>query len=172
MKKVQTFETERLVLRPTNVSDAPFIYELMNTPKWHQFIGDRKITSEQKALEYIELKMLPQLERLGFSNNTVIRKSDNQKIGTCGLYDREGLEGIDIGFAFLPQYEGQGYGYESAQVLKEAAFNQFGITIIDAITSKENHASQRLLKKLGMSVAGMVNLPGDDEELLRFRITK
>ena len=172
MNKVLKFETERLLLRPTTLNDAPFIYELMNTPKWHQFIGDRKITSEQKAREYIELKMLPQLERLGFTNNTVIRKSDNQKLGTCGLYDREGLEGLDIGFAFLPQYEGQGYGYESAKVLMDAAFNQFGMTMVDAITSKENHASQKLVKKLGMSLEGTVTLPGDDEELLRFRITK
>ena len=172
MNKVLKFETERLLLRPTTLNDAPFIYELMNTPKWHQFIGDRKITSEQKAREYIELKMLPQLERLGFTNNTVIRKSDNQKLGTCGLYDREGLEGLDIGFAFLPQYEGQGYGYESAKVLMDAAFNQFGMTMVDAITSKENHASQKLVKKLGMSLEATVILPGDNEELLRFRITK
>jgi hypothetical protein len=46
--------------------------------------------------------MTPQLKKLGFSSYTVIRKTDNAKVGSSGLYDREGLEGIDLGFAFLP----------------------------------------------------------------------
>ena len=36
-------------------------------------------------------------------------------MGSCGLYDREGLDGVDIGFAFLPQFEGQGFGFEAAK---------------------------------------------------------
>jgi len=110
--------------------------------------------------------MLPQLERLGYGNYTVIRKSDRAKIGTCGLYDRKGLEGVDIGFAFLPAYEGQGYGYESANKIKEAGLSVFGIKKLSAITAKENIASQKLLEKLGFYFSEFVTLPDDDEEEL------
>lgn len=48
------------------------------------------------------------------NSNTVIRKLDNVKIGTCGLYDREGIDGVDIGFAFLPEYEKKGFAFENA----------------------------------------------------------
>ena len=93
-----SFETDRLYLRPTTVVDASFIMELLNTPKWIKYIGDRNIKSVADAALYIENKMLPQLEELGYSNYTVIRKSDLQKIGSCGLYNRKGIDGIDIGF--------------------------------------------------------------------------
>ena len=166
----KTILTERLVLKPTTEEDAEFIFELLNTPKWLKFIGDRNVRSTTDAAEYIKTRMLPQLERLGYGNYTVVRTSDNIKIGTCGLFDREGLEGIDIGFAFLPDYEGKGYGFESANKLKEVAFEEFGIKEINAITSKENINCQKLLGKLGLKLKGTTILPNEKEELLLYTI--
>jgi len=34
MTQYKTFETERLIIKPTSVEDAGFIFELFNTPKW------------------------------------------------------------------------------------------------------------------------------------------
>ena len=112
--------------------------------------------------------MLPQLEKLGYSNYTLIRKSDDAKLGCCGLYDREGLEGVDIGFALLPEYEKQGYAFEASKELMRAAVEDFGITKIKGITSKDHFASQKLLQKLGMICSGTVVLPDEEEELLVF----
>jgi [ribosomal protein S5]-alanine N-acetyltransferase len=166
----KSFETERLIIRPTNISDAPFIFELLNTPKWIKNIGNRNINSVDDAKNYINNKMIPQLERLGYANNTVIRKSDNVKLGTCGLYNREELEGVDIGFAFLPQYEKMGYAFESASKLKEIAKSEFGISELSAITIKENIDSQNLIIKLGLTFEKMINLPNDPEDLMLFYI--
>jgi RimJ/RimL family protein N-acetyltransferase len=170
MVKFKSFETERLILDPTTEEDAAFIHDLFNTPKFIKFIGDRNIHSVKKAKEYIQTKKLPQLKRLGYSNYTVKLKQDLTRIGTCGLFDREGVEGIDIGFAFLPEYERKGYAYESALRLKEAAFTEFGIAEISAITTKINHSSQRLLEKLGLKLVGLTKVPDDHEELLLFKI--
>lgn len=164
------YETERLYLRPTGIEDAAFIYELFNTPKWLRYIGNRNLTCVEDAEDYIVKRMIPQLERLGFSNNTVIRKKDGAKIGTCGLYDREGIEGLDIGFAFLPQYERQGYGFEAANRILRMAREDLNVHIIKGITSKENIASQNLLKKLGLRLTGEIILPGEDEKILLFQI--
>ncbi len=168
MNPYKTFETERLLLRPTCEEDADFVLTLLNSPKWLKFIGDRNVYSVAAAKSYIKEKMIPQLERLGYSNYTVIRKSDLAKIGTCGLYDRKGLEGVDIGFAFLPAYERQGYGFESANKIKEAGLHIFGIKKLSGITAKKNIASQKLLEKLGFHFREFVTLPDDDEELLLY----
>jgi ribosomal-protein-alanine N-acetyltransferase len=172
MSQFKSFETQRLILRPTAEEDAVFVHELLNTPKWLQYIGDRNVRSVEEAKEYVKNKIRPQLERLGYSNYTVIRKSDQHKMGSCGLYDREGLEGIDIGFAFLPQYEKQGYAFEAANKMKYLAFEAFGITTINAITNVKNRSSQKLLEKLGMKQIGTTILPGEEEELLLYSITK
>jgi RimJ/RimL family protein N-acetyltransferase len=172
MSRYKIFETERLTLKPTSEEDDTFIFELLNTPKWIKYVGDRNVKTVEGAREYIKIKMLPQLKRLGYANYTVIRKADNCKMGTCGLYDREGLEGIDIGFAFLPEYERKGYAFESASKLKEVAFNEFGLTQINAITVKDNISSQKLLEKLGMKLNGTTKIPNDNEELLLYKIEK
>ena len=168
MSSYKSFETERLIIRPTNIEDAAFIFELMNSPKWLKNIGQRNLNSIDDAKNYINQKMIPQLEKLGYTNNTVIRKSDQVKIGTCGLYSREGLEGVDIGFAFLPQYEKMGYAFEAANKLMQIAFPEFGIKKINAITIKENIASQKLIEKLGLTFQKVIKLPNDPEDLMLY----
>ncbi|WP_299433611.1 GNAT family N-acetyltransferase [uncultured Aquimarina sp.] len=165
---MEHFETDRLLLKPATIEDAAFYLKLLNSPKWLQNIGDRNVRSIEDAEHYITEKMMPQLKRLGYSNYTVIRKSDNQKLGCCGLYDREGIEGVDIGFAFLPEYEGKGYAYESALKIKEAGISLFGIKKISAITIPENKSSQKLLEKLDFSFIKIINIPNDDEDLMLY----
>lgn len=166
-----TFETERLILRPTDLRDASFILELLNTPKWLQYIGDRNVKSLDDAKDYINKKIIPDFERLGFCNFTVIRKEDNVKMGSCGLYDRPGLEGVDIGFAFLPAYEKMGYAYEASQQILKAAIEQYKLKNIKAITTKENYASQKLLEKLGLTFSKIIRIPDDSVDLMLYELS-
>jgi len=168
MKTYNYFSTERLTLRPTSIEDAPFIIELLNSPLWIQNIGDRNVYSISAAENYIKTKMLPQLEMLGYGNYTVIRNSDDALMGTVGLYDRAGTEGIDIGFAFLPQYFGQAYAFESAQRIMEAAVQEFGLKIIGGYTLPSNKASQKLLEKLGLKFVDIRKIPNDKEDIMYY----
>ncbi len=167
-----TLETDRLLLKPSVPEDAGFICKLLNSPKWLQNIGDRGVRTEEDALLYIQDRIRPQFERLGYGNFTVIRKSDGAKMGTCGLYDRDGLDGIDIGFAFLPAFEGKGYALEASRLLKEKAFDEWGLDKILAITTQENVPSQKLLEKLGLRFQGHIRLPQDDTDLLLYQVLK
>lgn len=164
------FHTKRLVLFPTDLQDAEFFVDLLNTPKWHHYIGDRNVRSIEDAKAYIKKRILPQFERLGYGNYTVILKPDDQKIGTCGLYSREGRTDIDIGFAFLPQFEGFGFATEACTRLIDVAFNDFGLKELKAFTMEENHPSRKLLSRLGMKVVGECQLPDDEEVLLEYEL--
>jgi RimJ/RimL family protein N-acetyltransferase len=171
MTTYNTYETERLTLRPTAQEDAAFILELINSPKWVQNIGDRQVHTLADAEQYIAEKVTPQLERLGFGNYTLIRKADGKKLGTCGLYDREGMEGVDIGFALLAAYERKGYAYEAAEKLMAVAEKEWQLPLVQGITLEVNTASRRLLEKLGLTFVEHVYLPNDPEELLLYRRT-
>lgn len=172
MNDYKTFETERLLLKPVQLEDAAFLLKLLNSPKWIQFIGERNVKTIAEAKTYISERMLPQLQELGYGNYTVIRKLDNVKMGTCGLYNREGLDGIDIGFAFLPEFEKQGFAFESAHKILKVGFNEFNISKVSAITVQENLSSQKLIKKLGLKFKKVISLPNDSEELLLYSIKK
>ena len=102
MNQYKSFSSKRLIIRPTFEQDAELIFQLMNTPKFIKYVGDRKISSINDAKNYIHYKMLPQLYKIGYSTYTLVKKSKGNKIGICGLYDRNGIEGIDIGFSILP----------------------------------------------------------------------
>lgn len=163
------YETERLILKPTTEDDAEFIIELLNSPTWLKYIGNRNVTTKTEAEEYINKRIKPQLDRIGISSFTLVTKADNIKVGLCGLYDREGLDGFDIGFALLPEFENNGYALESAIKVKEIAINELKLNEIKAITTKDNVASQRLLEKLGLQFNSTIRIPNDDEELLLYK---
>lgn len=112
------------------------------------------------------------MQSLGFGNYTIIRKSDGEKIGSCGLCHRQGVEGIDIGFALLPNFEKKGYVFESVNYLKEIAFNNFKLKQISGITSKKNKASQDLLMKIGLIFEKKIILPNETEEILLYTLLK
>ncbi|WP_244140738.1 GNAT family N-acetyltransferase [Kaistella flava (ex Peng et al. 2021)] len=153
-----------------SIDDAPFIFELYNSPNFIKFIGDRNIKSIEDAENYITNKFLPQFERLGYGNFLIKLKSEGTKIGGVGIFEREGLEVNDIGFSFLPEFEGKGFGFEASKKLMETVFSEFGLKKISAITSKQNIASQKLIEKLRLQYIKTVSLPNDDEELLYYEI--
>ena len=78
MKRHKTFATERLLLKPISLEDAELVFELLNSPKWVKYIGDRNIKSIKDAKKYIRTKMLPQLIRIGFSVYTLVIKQNNK----------------------------------------------------------------------------------------------
>ncbi|MCB0686103.1 MAG: GNAT family N-acetyltransferase [Saprospiraceae bacterium] len=166
------FETERLLIRPTNFDDAPFLLLLLNTPKWLEFIGDRKVYDLPASRNYIKERIIPQFYKWGFGNYTLIRKMDKIPIGCCGLYDRPGVDGIDLGFALMPAFEKYGYALEAAQKMLEIATDIFKLNKVSAITSTENMASQNLLRKLGMKYQGLLSISDEDDPVLLFQLSK
>lgn len=172
MQKYTSLETKRLRLIPASKDFAPFALKLMNSPKWIEFIGQRNIHTVEDAEKYIEEKMLPQFERLGFGNYYVVEKFSGETLGACGLYTREGLESVDIGFAFLEEYEGKGFAYEAASKIMQEGIEQFGLTSICAITTPENKSSQKLIEKLGLRFKEIINLPDDPVDLMLYEWKK
>lgn len=159
------YETERLIIRPMSLDDAEFIFDLYNRPKFIQFIGDRHIKTVADAENYIKERFLPQLERLGYGNYLMVTKEGNHKIGGVGIFEREGLDVVDIGFSLLDEFEGKGYAYEAASKVKSIGMNDFGLKKLSAITSKDNFSSQKLIEKLGLKFQKHIILPGENEEL-------
>lgn len=58
MSRYKSFETARLLLRPTDLNDAEFIYKLKNTPKWLKNIGNKTVHSVSDVKEQIENKTI------------------------------------------------------------------------------------------------------------------
>lgn len=159
-------ETERLQLCYMNTSDAPFMLQLLNMPSYYRFIGDRGVRNIEQAEEYIRERPLKSYEQFGFGYYIVRLKTNGEPLGMVGLVKREGLEHVDIGFAFLETEAGKGFGYEASSALMQWARSNKGIEIFAGIVQDDNPVSIRLLEKLGLRFVKKIVL--DDEELLLY----
>jgi RimJ/RimL family protein N-acetyltransferase len=164
-KEIVVLETPRLILRRQTTDDAEFIFSLVNDPSWLRFIGDRGVRSVEDARAYILKGAMDSYSRHGFGLYLTVLKDSGIPIGICGLVKRESLADVDIGFAFLPQFAGQGYAYESACAVMAHAKNDIGLKRLIAITDPENLASIRLLEKLGLSFERKIRVAADKDEI-------
>lgn len=166
-------ETPRLRLYPLTEADAEFFLEIANTPKWLEYIGDRNIHSVEDAAAYIRKRAATHHPERGNTGYNVTLKSNGKIIGNCGLYQRQDFIYPDLGFAFLPEYEGKGYGTESAQKVLEVAFEVFDLPEVPAFTTEENKGSQALLEKLGFVYQGMIVMSEyPDEETMYYLLKR
>lgn len=78
---------------------------------------------------------------------------------------------MDIGFGFLPEYEGKGYGFEASVEIIKLAKWEFKLKKVVAITNPINKNSIKLLEKLGLVFEKRVKPFDDDAELLLFAKT-
>jgi RimJ/RimL family protein N-acetyltransferase len=84
------------------------------------------------------------------------------------LVKRDGLDDVDVGYAFLPQYWSKGYASESVSAVLAYARNTLGIHRILGITTPDNISSIRVLEKAGLEFERMIKLAGDESELKLF----
>jgi RimJ/RimL family protein N-acetyltransferase len=165
-----SLKTERLIIRSLVVEDKLFIHQLLNTPSWLQFIGDRNIRTLVDAENYLVNGPLKSYREHGFGPWLVSLGEDETPIGICGLFKREYLNSPDLGFAFLPEFEGRGYAAEAVAEILADAEQRGALRKVVAFTDPDNVRSIRLLERSGFRFTEMIKPPNEDHELMLFTI--
>lgn len=146
-------ETERLILRKFEESDAERMFLMDSNPEVMKYIGVptlSDISESQNAIRMIR----QQYAENGIGRLAVIEKESNLLIGWSGLklltQEINGYNNVyDLGYRFLPEYWGKGYASESAKASLDFGFNGLKIDIIYAHAHSGNLASNEILRKLG-----------------------
>jgi RimJ/RimL family protein N-acetyltransferase len=138
--------TQRLTLSLISEDDYNFIFTLVNSKGWLEFIGDRKVHSTEDSIKYIQ--KINKTEDLTY---WIVRlKDNNTPIGIISFLKRSYLENFDIGFAFLPEFNGYGYAYEAAKEVLSVVNKKPEHSKVLATTVPQNINSIKLLTKLGL----------------------
>jgi RimJ/RimL family protein N-acetyltransferase len=164
----EILQTDRLRLRKFNQGDAAFMMKLTNTEDWLKNIGNRNTGSEELARKYLENGNIRNYSELGYGGYLVELKETGEPLGMCGLFKRESLDHPDIGFAFMPQWYGMGYGFEAASAVLKYALEELHLPKVFGITLPSNKGSARILEKIGLNYIGLTRLTTDDDELMLF----
>lgn len=151
-----SLETERLLLRKTQMSDAPVIQELaaeydvarylLNMP--HPYPPDGAVTWIQQVLE-----LEANGEEGGFS---ITRKADGQFMGVIGMHFEKEHNRAEIGYWIGKPYWGQGYMSESVRRMIQHGFEAWGFNRIYARCFAPNIGSERVMQKAGLLYEGMM----------------
>src|SRR5262245_37459408 len=149
-------QTERLVVRWLETDDAPFIVDLLNQPSWLRYIGDRGVKTLDDARRYLLEGPIEMYRRVGFGLYLLEQRDTREPVGMCGLIKRDTLDDVDLGFALLPQFWGQGYAFEAADAVLAYGRGAVGLQRIVAICTPDNESSVKLLERLGFRFEQMV----------------
>ena len=153
-KKRPSLETERLVLRPFELDDAPRVkllagdYDIaattLNVPHpYEDGMAEKWIGSHQERFE--------RGEEIVFA---ITLKGSGELIGAIGLLLKREHEKAEMGYWIGKPYWGRGYCTEAGRAVLRYAFTDGGLNRVHAYHFHHNPASGRVMQKLGMKYEG------------------
>jgi ribosomal-protein-alanine N-acetyltransferase len=142
-------ETQRLLMREMTTDDAEYAYLLNLDPEVIQYTGDKSFESIDDARNF--LTNYDHYKKYGYGRWALILKETNEYIGWCGLKYLPEANKNDVGFRLMKKYWNKGYATEAAIKSLELGFHRFNMESIVAHADIENHASIRVLEKIGMT---------------------
>lgn len=92
----------------------------------------------------------------------LIHERATQEIaGVVGLFpsELEEEEVIEIGWAVFPKFQRRGLAFEAAQAATRFGFEQLNLPSVVALPSEDNHPSNRICEKLGMTRVRKLDYP-------------
>lgn len=152
-------QTARLTLRQVRDSDAEAIYAFRSDPDVSRYNGaPYEDLEESKAL----------IERLTrqFNAKTTLSwamtlTGDDQVIGLCGFgYWARVVRIAELGFDLAKAHWGQGLTPEAASAVMHFGFEHMNLNRIVAEVHGNNHASVRVMEKLGFVLEGILRDDG------------
>ena len=139
-----TLTTSRLILSPFQESDWLFFLRLRRDPAIMRFMAD--IASQEDIRRVFDARLID-------TGAFVIRQQGvSTPVGDIGLCrTAENPQEADVGYSIATYAQGQGYASEALRALCQHAFDEAGVTALNAWVLAGNVGSQRVLQKLGFS---------------------
>lgn len=143
-------ETERLILRPWEESDAEALFKYASDPEIGPIAGWQPHASVEDSLEIIRTVFAaPEVY-------AVVLKETGEPIGSCGIMFTEGLHSAamnkdeaEIGYWIGKPYWGQGMIPEAVKALLERCFNDLMLDAVWCGYYDGNIKSKRVCEKSG-----------------------
>ena len=172
-------ETDRLILRTIDESDAAEQYRVLNTPNVMARLGG---TKELHEIEAKHAKAMQWYATRGFSFLMLIEKDSGELVGHAGikLVDNElapNQGDHEIGWLIREDRWRRGYAWEAMVAVIDWAFGRVGAPHVVALTSEANIGSWKLMEKLGMERREDLDFddpayPPEDRKVIQYSLTK
>ncbi len=102
---------------------------------------------------------------------SILEAETGDFVGLSSLMVKEvaGKEELEVGYFLLPQYWGRGYASEAARLALDFAFRALKTESVIALIDRENEASARVARALGMRLEREIAQPDYVQRVFRVR---
>ena len=160
-------ETERLILRELELSDAEGMFELDSNPNVHLFLGNNPVKHIEESIDMIQ-NIQKQYKDFGIGRWAVVLKETNEFIGWSGIkYITNEINNhknfYELGYRFIEKHWGKGYASESGKAFVDYAFKDMKVEALYAYADAGNENSRKILEKLGFHFVNSFEYEGEIE---------
>ncbi len=148
--KIPTITTSRLILRAFTKEDVDPLHHILGEKEILRYFPNPSPPSRDKVEKLIAAR-LDHWEEHGYGWWAIEQRLKKGLIGWSGLLFLPETKEVEVGYLLGKAFWGKGLATEAAQACLQYGFKNFDMEIIVAIVHPENMASQRVIKKLGMS---------------------
>lgn len=144
-------ETERILIHPLSLDDAPALTEILSDPEVMKY-SVRGVCDESATRKFIT-ECLSCYKSHGVGPWALIDKKSKDFIGFCGVGPESvgEIEEFNLGYRLAKRYWGLGLAAESARAALAYAFGEKGLKSVIVIIEPKHVASMRVAEKVGFS---------------------
>jgi [ribosomal protein S5]-alanine N-acetyltransferase len=149
-------ETDRLILRPVQLSDAESIFSYAKNPNVCKYTLWEVHQSVEDSLNYIKDYIFHHYSKGVPEPWGITLKSDPSKmIGTVGCFwTSKQAKAMELAYAIGEEHWGRGFVPEASKAVMDYCFREFDLKRLQARCKSENSASARVMEKIGMTYEG------------------
>lgn len=174
MDMATILETHRLILRHLRPDDLDELFVLYQDPEIRRYFPDG-VKNYEDTKEELEWYMNGHPEHPTLGLWATVHKEMGRFIGRCGLlpWEIDGVLEIEAAYLLDRNFWHQGLATEAAAGILNYAFNNLNLTRIICLMHPDNIASQRVAKRIGMTLERKVDgIAGDNFPTLIYSIEK
>ena len=147
MSKEPIIETERLILRPLTLDDAPACFSWNSDERVTKFMSYSTYTDISQTVDWIKSALKDETEWTW----AIVLKDENKTIGSCGIGPSAEIKGYwGIGYNLHYDYWRKGYCTEAMRAVIDFAHKSLGANKICGEHAEENPRSGRVMEKCGL----------------------
>ena len=156
-----TLQTERLILRPLALSDAPAIQRHFNN--WNIIRHLAQVVPWPYPEDGAQTFIARELERVAagqviYNWMLVLRGGDGEAIGNIRLRPWVDDPKGNRGFWLAERYWNQGLMTEAVSAVNDFVFRDLGVDVLHVCNAVTNDASRRVKQKTGAEFVGFIEI--------------
>lgn len=155
IKPIKTLESERLILREFENSDAENLYNTYGTDKEiTKYMLWKNYETIEDAIKAIEFYKKTYNENSNYRQYAIVLKNTNELIGQISFTINTKHESAELGYLIARKFQNNGYMSEAINRLIDYLTNELKCTRISAEVMTDNKACIKLLEKYGFKKEG------------------